>query len=198
MAKSAARPIFGGLLAALLLALAAVAQAADVGGVAFAETEPLAGTRLTLNGAGMRAVLVLRAYAIGLYLPQRKSTSAEVLALPGPKRLRIVPLTALTAAQFARALEGGIEKNHSEGERQPLKTRLEDLQAAILAMKSAPKGTLITLDWQPRTGTRLSVNGKKQGQDIPGEDFYRALLKIWLGDKPTQPDLKAALLGRAA
>ena len=27
------------------------------------------------------------------------------------------------------------------------------------------------------------------------EDFYRALLKIWLGDKPVQDDLKKALLG---
>jgi len=30
---------------------------------------------------------------------------------------------------------------------------------------------------------------------IEGEDFYRALLRIWLGDKPVQEDLKKALLG---
>jgi Chalcone isomerase-like len=53
----------------------------------------------------------------------------------------------------------------------------------------------ITLDWVPAVGTQVTVDGKPSGVPIPGEDFYRALLKIWLGDKPVQPDLKKALLG---
>ena len=53
----------------------------------------------------------------------------------------------------------------------------------------------IALDWQPASGTALLVNGAPQGKPIAGEDFYRALLRIWLGDKPVQDDLKKALLG---
>jgi hypothetical protein len=30
---------------------------------------------------------------------------------------------------------------------------------------------------------------------MKGEAFYRALLRIWLGEKPVQDDLKKALLG---
>jgi len=30
---------------------------------------------------------------------------------------------------------------------------------------------------------------------VTGEDFYRALLRIWLGENPVQADLKKALLG---
>jgi hypothetical protein len=30
---------------------------------------------------------------------------------------------------------------------------------------------------------------------MPGEAFFRALLRVWLGDDPSQPDLKRALLG---
>jgi len=30
---------------------------------------------------------------------------------------------------------------------------------------------------------------------IPGADFYRALLKIWLGEPPVDAVLKKALLG---
>jgi hypothetical protein len=40
------------------------------------------------------------------------------------------------------------------------------------------------------------IDGKPAGAAIEGEDFYRALLRIWLGDKPVQDDLKKALLGR--
>jgi len=39
------------------------------------------------------------------------------------------------------------------------------------------------------------VGGKPAGSPIPGEDFYRALLRIWLGDNPVQEDLKKALRG---
>jgi hypothetical protein len=52
----------------------------------------------------------------------------------------------------------------------------------------------ITLDWTG-AGTAVTVDGKAAGQPIAGEDFYRALLKIWLGEKPVQADLKKALLG---
>jgi len=39
------------------------------------------------------------------------------------------------------------------------------------------------------------VDGKPAGAPIQGEDFYRALLRIWLGERPVQEDLKQALLG---
>jgi hypothetical protein len=61
-------------------------------------------------------------------------------------------------------------------------------------MKEARKGMRITLDWTP-AGTQMSVDGRAAGAPIAGEDFYRALLKIWLGENPVQADLKKALLG---
>jgi hypothetical protein len=53
----------------------------------------------------------------------------------------------------------------------------------------------IALDWVPGAGTQVTIDGKAEGKPIEGEDFYRALLRIWLGDKPVQDDLKKALLG---
>jgi hypothetical protein len=53
---------------------------------------------------------------------------------------------------------------------------------------------VIALDW---TGgaTRVSVDGRPAGEPIAGEDFYRALLRIWLGEHPVQDDIKQGLLG---
>jgi hypothetical protein len=62
-------------------------------------------------------------------------------------------------------------------------------------MKQAKKGMAITLDWLPGAGTQMTVDGRYAGAPIAGEDFYRALLRIWLGPKPVQDDLKKALLG---
>ena len=54
----------------------------------------------------------------------------------------------------------------------------------------------ITLDFLPRSGTQISVDGAERGKPIPGEDFYAALLRIWLGDKPVDASLKKAMLGQ--
>ena len=48
---------------------------------------------------------------------------------------------------------------------------------------------------QLAAGTRMTVEGKPAGAPIPGDDFYRALLRIWLGENPVQADLTKALLG---
>jgi len=40
------------------------------------------------------------------------------------------------------------------------------------------------------------LNGDAKGAAIPGEDFYRALLKVWLGERPASAALKRALLGQ--
>ena len=151
-----------------------------------------------LNGAGLRAKLFIKVYVVGLYLPEKKGAAAEVLALKGPKRLAIVTLRELTAEQFADALVEGIHKNLADSEVEPLKPRIEQFRAAILALKTAPKGAAVQIDWLPESGTRLVFNGEKKGEDIPGEDFYNALLRIWLGDRPAQGDLKDALLGKPA
>jgi len=186
------------ILLVLLICLAGLAHAAtELAGVKFEDTSRLGAADLQLNGAGMRARFFLKVYAIGLYLPERKTTVADVLSLKGVKRLQVVTLRELTAEQFADALVEGIRKNHSEAETAPLGARIEEFKAAILAVKTAAKGDVISIDWLPDSGTRLSINGKQQGKDIAGEDFYLALLRIWLGPKPAQDDLKEALLGKA-
>jgi hypothetical protein len=67
----------------------------------------------------------------------------------------------------------------------------------MLTIGNAPEKSAVNLDWIPDSGTRLTFNGAQKGADIAGEDFYRALLKIWIGDKPAQDDLKEQLLGKA-
>lgn len=187
-------------LFALLLCLigSGLAHAAvEVAGVKFEDKTKLGATELQFNGAGQRSRLFFKVYAIGLYLAETKTATADVLALKGAKRLHVVTLRELTAEQFAEALVEGIHKNHAEAEMAPLQPRIEEFKNAILAVKTAAKGDIITIDWLPDSGTRLSINGKQQGKDLAGEDFYNALLKIWLGSKPAQDDLKEALLGKA-
>ncbi len=183
-------------LALLLPLLPGAAQCAEVAGVKLDDKTHLGNADLVLNGAGLRSRMFFKVYVAGLYLPEKASNTDAVLAMPGAKRIYITTLRELTAEQFAEALVSNIEKNHSAADYAPLKARVEEFRSAILSINVAPKGALVTLDYLPESGARFAVNGQAKGKDIVGEDFYRALLKIWLGNAPVQEDLKEALLGK--
>ena len=168
---------------------------AEVAGVKIEDRDRVANAELVLNGAGLRKRAFFQVYAAGLYLAERKGVAAEAIAAAGPKRVAMHMLRDVDADQFAGVLADGIKDNHSEAEAKALEPRLKQLAAIMAEMKEAKKGMRITLDWLPAAGTQLTVEGKVAGAPIPGEDFYRALLRIWLGDKPVQDDLKKALLG---
>lgn len=179
-------------LLALVLALAAAPlPAAEVAGVKLADAEGA----LVLNGAGLRKRAFFQVYVIGLYVPEKKAAAAELINATGPRRVVIHMLRDVDADQFTDALMDGMRDNHGEAQMKALEPRAKQLAAIMAGMKEARKGMRITLDWQPGAGTRVIVDGKPVGAAIPGEDFYRALLRIWLGDHPVQDDLKAALLG---
>jgi len=187
------------LFALLLLALSLPALAAlEVAGVKFDDTARVGAGDTLINGAGMRKRAFFKVYAIALYLPQKHTAAADVLAAKGAKRMTIVTLRDLTAEQFVDALIEALKKNHEETALVALQPRIDQFRASMMSIVNAPEKSVVHLDWLPESGTRLSFNGAAKGSDIPGEDFYRALLKIWIGDKPAQDDLKEHLLGKPA
>ena len=176
----------------LLLAFAMQLQAVEVAGVKFDERVRLADSELALTGAGLRQRFIFDVYAMGLYVRDAK---ADPVMQPGAKRIAIHMLRNVDADTFTQALVDGMRPNHDEATMKALEPRIGELNAVMAQMKEARKGMAITLDWLPGTGTQMTVNGKPSGAPIAGEDFYRALLRIWLGPRPVQEDLKKALLG---
>jgi Chalcone isomerase-like len=182
----------------MLLSLLCCAQAAlalEVAGVKVDERVRLGGSELQLNGAGIRTRIIFKVYVGALYLPARKSTAADILALDGPKRVSMTMLRDLSAAQLIDALELGIRDNHTEAELAGLRERIDALAAVMKEIGGAKEKVVITLDFLPGTGTLVMLDGVPRGKPIPGEDFYRALLRIWIGEKPVDSDLKEAMLG---
>ena len=153
---------------------------------------------LVLNGAGVRTRIIVKVYVAGLYLPEKKGAATEVLALSGAKRMSLAMLRDLTAQQFAEALTEGFNANNAPPDQERYKAQLADLIGIMTSLGQVKKGDMIALEYIPELGLRVRVNGAEQGKPIADEGFYRALLKVWLGDKPVDSDLKRALLGQGS
>jgi Chalcone isomerase-like len=184
------------LLPALLLATCSV-QAADLEGVKLADRIEVDGQPLELNGMALRTRFFFKVYVAGLYLPHKLGTTQQVLEARGAKRIVLVMMREADAEQFCESVALGLRRNHNDAELQRVRAQTDELMARIRAIGEARKGTTIVLDYLPSAGgTLLEVDGVRRGAPIAGDDFYDALLRIWLGEQPAQDDLKRALLGQ--
>lgn len=186
------------LLVPALICLSSLlpAHALDIAGAHFDDKTSVAGSELTLNGAAVRTKLFFKVYAIGLYLPQKTEGADAVLASKGVRRIQIFTLRDLTAEQLTEAFIDALHANHSEQEMSKLAARVERFRTTMLSIGKVAEKTSIRLDYLPATGTRLTIGNEQKGSDIAGEDFYEALLRIWLGNAAVQADIKEKLSGR--
>ena len=99
------------LVAPLLLAGAAAAATVDVSGVKYEDPTDIRGTKVPLNGAGVRYKAVFKVYAAGLYLTKKASTPEEALAATGPKRISITMLREIDSSELGKLFSRGIEDN---------------------------------------------------------------------------------------
>ena len=167
-----------------------------VEGVRFERDTVVQGQSLVLNGAGLRAMMIIKVYAAGLYLPQVAKTAPQALSAAGAKRVRIVMLRNVSAQRLAGNLLSGVqETTPTTAETQALAPRLETLRQSMLTVGEVLRGQDIALDYVPGEGTRVSVDGRLLGDPIPGADFYAALLRIWLSDDAADQGLRRELLG---
>ena len=183
------------LCAACLLIAAGPLGAAEISGVKIDDTARVGGTPLVLNGAGKRTRLVFDVYVAALYLTAKRANAQEVLDAPGPKRVTMSLMRDLSADRLTEALQDGIKLNTSQAALDAIRPQLEALVAAIRAIGAASKGDVISIDFLADGSTQLALNGAPKGNPIAGGAFQRALLGVWLGEKPVQADLKSALLG---
>lgn len=193
--KSFARKLLLSAIVAATLPVFSAEAAIEIKGAKFNETYQLANQPLQLNGAGVRVKVIVDVYAAGLYVAKKEHSAAALLSQPGPKSMQIVLLRDLTGEDFADAMIKGFRKNNSDADIAKYQAKLDDIRTQMMGFGSVKKGTTIRIDHTPGSGTRVLVDGVPKGTEIPGDDFYGALLRIWLGNSPVDSDLKDALMG---
>ena len=186
------------LISGLLLVGAtsvALAQPIEMEGQKFEPTVQVGGQALNLNGVGLRRRAIFKVYVAGLYTPQKSTNPATLINDKGPRRVALRMLRDVDAASFIDSFNEGLKNNLSDAQLAALKQQIDALAATLKSIGEAKKGDAINFDYTPDSGTRISVNGQPKGDPIPGADFFAAVLRIWLGDKPVDESLKKGLLG---
>ena len=199
----------------LAAALATAPLAATLAGVTLPDQVTVDGTTLALNGLGLREATFLKVdvYVAGLYLESRSGDAAAILASATAKRLAMQFVRDVKRDELVKAWQHGFEANAGSG-MAALKERVDRFDGWMADMKV---GDTMSFTWtggdaaggvgaaggsggaggSGPVAAKVAVEIKGQATGtIEGSDFGRALLAIWLGDSPPNPELKAGLLGK--
>lgn len=170
-------------------------QAMEVEGQKFEPAATVGGQPLVLNGVGLRKRAFFKVYVAGLYAAQKSTNPAPIVNDKGPRRVSLRMLRDVEAQSFIDAFNEGLKNNTPEAQLNAMKPQVDALAATLRSIGEAKKGDVINFDYTPDGGTRITVNGQPKGNAIPGGDFFSAVLRIWLGDKPADESLKKGMLG---
>lgn len=189
-----------GLCVALALAGASTAQAqpAEAFGVNYAPTLKVSERTLTLNGTGVAYRALAKLYTVGLYLPTKAENTPAVLAQTGPKQLRFVLLRGMRVDELGKLITRGIEHNCSRQEFFSLIPAIRAMGEQFAHIQRLQTHDVFSIAYLPGQGTVFSVNDAPVGAAIQDPRFFPAILKVWLGERPSTTDLKNALLDHKA
>ncbi len=167
------------------------AQAGELAGVTLANSLKINDVDASLVGMGLRKVFVIKVYVSGLYMESPTNVPAEVIEADMPKGMVVHFLYKLSAKKLKKEYRHKIEENTPE--------RSDDLNRRIdkfIDMFTDPtqKGDEFIYTYIPGDGVTISIGGKTKGT-ISGDDFMKALFRVWFGEKPFDKKLKKGLLG---
>lgn len=178
--------------ASLLMLATVVAHGKECLSVSFPERMRVDGSELTLNGLGVRKATFLKVnvYVAALYVGRPSRDPKALVEANGPDELILHFVRNVGVDDLTKAWNEGFERN-SKQQLPALKERIAKLNGWMSDMKAGQRLTFIR---RPGAGIEVSVDGTVKGT-IQGDDFARALLSIWLGATPPNPELKQGLLG---
>ena len=169
------------MLGLALGSLAALAPARDA--AMPRQIDPPGETPLALASCGVRQVLWMELYSVGLYL----SPGAPLLAALDPQAPAALRVKVLDKNDFPADIP--------EKWRRPLERALTVAEMARIraAYGTLRNGDFLTLAYAPADGVRLSVNGQALAH-TDGHHLIDEMLRVWAGHDPVTGKLRRIAL----
>ncbi len=164
---------------------------ASLAGVTLPDTEQVGGTKLVLNGLGLRTKFMVKVYVAGLYLEQKSSDPNAIIKTDAPKRIVMKFVHDASKSQMADAFKESFKDNSPDA----MKTMKADIDRLLDALEPVKVGDQMVFSYVPGTGTAFAINGQEK-LTIAGPAFGPVLFSVWFGPKPPNADLKKGMLGQ--
>ena len=181
------------LAAALAMSVVDVqtVSAVEVAGVTLDEFMEIGGKQVQLAGKGIRKKVVIKVYVAGLYMEIPRLDQEIIINSDQAKGLSMdFVYKKVEGEKLQSAWREGFDNNTPE--RSPdLSSKMD--QFVAMFTQDAVKGDHYLITYEPGAGTTVNIKGEVKGT-IPGEEFMRAVMAIWFGDKPADKGLKKSVL----
>jgi hypothetical protein len=176
---------------ALIVVSALNTVAANIAGVALPDTVQVAGTKLVLNGAGLRTKYMVKVYVAGLYVTQKSSDPTMILKADAPKRIVMHFVRDVTKNQLTDGFTESFHSNTPDAE----KILQPDIDRFFSVLTPVKAGQEIIFTYIPEKGMSVFFGDKEQ-LTIASPAFAEMLFSVWLGPKPPNAALKKGLMGQ--
>jgi len=175
-----------------VIGTSATLRAGELAGVTLPESVVVAGESRLLNGLGLRLATFfkVKVYVAGLYVTEKSSDAAKLLADSSSKLVRLFFLRDVDAETLRDAFADGFEKSCRPEECQRLAASVKSFVALQSDVK---KGGTLDFELLPAEIV-VKKDGKETGR-IAAPGLGQVILRIWIGENPPNAELKAGLLG---
>jgi hypothetical protein len=180
-------------MAGLVLTLCTTsAQPKDCKGIDFPDHEVVEGTDLALNGIGLHKATFFQVdvYLGALYVAATSRDPKALINSGSPQELILHFLRSVNVRdvrdQWTKDFVHVVPDRPAS-----LMDRVATLNTWLSDIKSGQRLTFIR---QPGEGIKVVIGGVLKGT-VPGDDFSRVFMSIWLGVAPPSASLRAGLLG---
>ncbi|MDX2319815.1 MAG: chalcone isomerase family protein [Moritella sp.] len=179
------------VLTSLLMMSTGLQAATEISGVSVPDSITPQGENLQFNGAGIRSKFFIDLYVGSLFTSEKMNQGNDVINSAEAAAIRLnITSNMITSEKMIKAMKEGFELVTAD-QNNNLDTKIADFIDTFA--EPIKKGDQFTLLSVPGEGLINYKNGEFMSI-TPGEDFRKAVLAIWLGDKPTDKSLKKDML----
>ncbi len=177
-----------------LIISTSVLSAYEIKGVTLPETVTVNGTKLLLNGAGVRMKFFFSIYVGALYFPEKIHNAKDVITRDVTKRIvmHFVYSHKISKEKIIDAFKDDFE-NNSPNLMPSIKSDVEKFYSFF--DKDINKNDEVLITYIPNKGTCVEINKKLKGC-IKNRDFMTAIFSVWFGEDPPSEGLKDDMLGK--
>lgn len=167
-------------------------NAREIEKINFAEQLDLGGSKLELNGVGLRTKrkfgMNFKVYVGALYLTAKSGNAEQIMNDSSPKLLKMIFLRSLDAETLREAYQESYEAN-CKPDCEATAEQMKTFKALMVPVKEK---SVIAIQYD-KNSIKVDVPGNSE--TLEGAVFRNVLLRMYIGDKPPTEEFKRGLLG---